>query len=228
MHHPHFLSVYGGLSALVAIFTAWTALDLVRQAQERHGSTRLPWLITAAFAMGGGIWAMHFIAMLGFDPGPSIGYDPLITIASLGLAIAGTSLAFFAASLNKGRGLLLCSGTIMGLSIAGMHYVGMAAIRMNAVFVYSTPLVVASVVIAIAVSTAALIAAGSERLGALRPLAAVALGLAVVSMHYTGMMALSVEQGTPHHSTGLRAISATGSCPSRRARRGCPRARAAS
>jgi len=197
MHHLHFLSVYGALSILVAIFTAWTALDLLRQAQERHGGARLPWLITASGAMGGGIWSMHFIAMLGFDPGSSVGYDLLITLASLGLAIAGTALAFFTASLNRGRKPLVVSGIVMGMSIAGMHYLGMSAIKVNADFIYSIPLVTASVLIAIVASTAALMAAGSERIGLWHPLAALALGLAVVGMHYTGMAALTVEHRLP-------------------------------
>ena len=200
MHHLHFLSVYGALSILVAIFTAWTALDLLRQVKERHGGARLPWLITASAAMGGGIWSMHFIAMLGFSPGPNIGYDLLTTAASLGLALLGTTLAFFVASLNKGRFALLLAGVAMGLSIAAMHYVGMSALRIDAVFVYSPPLVIASIAIAIGASTAALFAAEHEGGPAWRPLAALVLGLAVVGMHYTGMAALSVVQVTPVHS----------------------------
>ena len=201
MHHMHFLSVYGVLSVLVAIFTAWTALDLLRQVQERHGVARLPWLATASAAMGGGIWSMHFIAMLGFDPGPHIGYDLITTAASLGLALLGTSLAFFVASLNQSRLVLLLAGIAMGLSIAAMHYVGMSAIRTNAVFIYSPPLVAASIAIAIGASTAALFAAAHDGPALLRPLAALVLGLAVVGMHYTGMAALSVVQGPPigHH-----------------------------
>ena len=58
MHHMHIFSVFGALSVVVAIFTAWTALDLLNQVKERHGSARLPWLLTASAAMGGGIWAI--------------------------------------------------------------------------------------------------------------------------------------------------------------------------
>ena len=199
MHHLHFFSAYGALSVSVAIFAAWTALDLLRQVPERQGNARLPWLITASVAMGGGVWSMHFIAMLGFNPGPSIGYAPVLTGASLGLALIGTALAFFAASLGKGRVMLLCGGVIMGLSIAAMHYVGMAAIRTNALFIYAPTLVVASVLIAIAASTAALFAAEHQGGSGWRFLCALVLGLAVVGMHYTGMAAMTVVHGPSIH-----------------------------
>ena len=61
--HLHLVSAFGGLSVLVAVFAAWTALDLFQQVRGRQGAARLAWLATAALAMGGGVWAMHFIAM---------------------------------------------------------------------------------------------------------------------------------------------------------------------
>ena len=66
--HLHLVSAFGGLSVQVAVFSAWTALDLFQQVRERQGPARLVWLATAALALGGGVWAMHFIALLGVDP----------------------------------------------------------------------------------------------------------------------------------------------------------------
>lgn len=197
MHHMHIFSVFGALSVVVAIFTAWTALDLLNQVKERHGSARLPWLLTASAAMGGGIWAMHFIAMLGFDPGLPVAYDLGLTLLSLGLALAGTSLAFFIAGFSHNRLLTLGGGLVMGLSISAMHYVGMAAIRTDAVFVYSPGLVALSIVIGVGASVAALLAAEEDGSTRWKVFAALVLGLAVVGMHYSGMAALTVLPGTP-------------------------------
>jgi len=105
--------------------------------------------------MGGGIWSMHFVAMLAFRlPGIEIGYDLGLTLISLVLPIAVTAFGFFVASTQQlGRSSLTVSGLVMGLGIAGMHYTGMAAMRMSASLHHEPQWVVLSILIAIAAST---------------------------------------------------------------------------
>jgi len=65
------------LSILIAIFASYTALDLAGRIHASSGITRRMWLSAAAVAMGGGIWAMHFVAMLAFSmPSMTVSYDP--------------------------------------------------------------------------------------------------------------------------------------------------------
>ncbi|MDZ4363760.1 MHYT domain-containing protein [Brevundimonas sp.] len=173
---------------------AWTALDLLQRVRTRTGTEQTPWLATAALAMGGGVWAMHFIAMLGFDPGAPVRYDVGLTLLSFLLAVAGTAGAFFAATRARlGRGQVPAAGIAMGLAIALMHYVGMAAMRTTATVGWRPELVLVSVLIAIGASMAALWAAGRDVSIPRRALAAGVLGLAVVGMHYTGMAALRLQ-----------------------------------
>jgi len=187
-HHGH---VFVLLSYAVAAFAAWTALDLFGRVRDRDGGERLRWLAVAALAMGGGVWSMHFIAMLGFDPGAPVSYEPGLTALSFLLAVIGTGAAFFAASRpGLGRVRLPLAATAMGGAIAAMHYVGMAAMRTTATVGWKPPLVVLSVAIAIAASFAALWASKREKSALWRLGAAAALGGAVVGMHYAGMAAL--------------------------------------
>ena len=144
--HLHAVSVFEGLSFLVAVFAAWTALDLFQQVRSHQGGARLGWLATAATAMGGGVWSMHFIAMLACRMNMEVTYDLPITLGSAviavvscmaGLGIAGTGL------FNWGK--LIIAGVLMGLGVAGMHYAGMSAMRMPADTHYDSTLVIASV-----------------------------------------------------------------------------------
>jgi len=193
LHHHHGL-VFVALSYAVAVTAAWTALDLLQRVRTRTGTEQTPWLATAALAMGGGVWAMHFIAMLGFDPGAPVRYDVELTLLSFLLAVAGTAGAFFAATRSRlGRGRVPAAGIAMGLAIALMHYVGMAAMRTTATVGWRPELVLVSVLIAIGASMAALWAAGRDVSISRRALAASVLGLAVVGMHYTGMSALRLQ-----------------------------------
>ena len=195
MHHDHGHGlIFVVLSYAVAALAGWTALDLARRLEGRSGRDRAPWLATAALAMGGGVWAMHFIAMLGFDPGAPISYDPGLTVLSFLQAVAGTAVAFFAsADARLGRGRLPVAAIAMGGSVAAMHYVGMAAMRTTATVGWRPDLVVLSVVIAVLASGAALWISGRRTRRWARATAAGVLGLAVVGMHYTGMAALELQ-----------------------------------
>ena len=190
--HLHAVSVFDGLSFLVAVFAAWTALDLFQQVRSHQGGARLGWLATAATAMGGGVWSMHFIAMLGFDPGAPVRYDLPLTVASFVLATVGSSLAFLIAAGRADRRRMILAGLVMGAGICAMHYVGMAALRTSATLSYAPALVVLSAVVALFASTAALFAVNQDRSPLWRLTAALVLGLAVAGMHHVAMAALTV------------------------------------
>jgi NO-binding membrane sensor protein with MHYT domain len=102
---------------------------------------------------------------------------------------------------------LLIGGVIAGLGVASMHYMGMAALRMNAAMTYHVPLLVLSVVIAIVAATAALWAALRLH-GVLSTLgAAMIMGVAVSGMHYTGMAAMNIHAASA--GTGMLMDGAT-------------------
>jgi diguanylate cyclase len=191
MPHSHHSPVFVVLSLIVAVLGSWTALDLFRRVTGNFGRARAGWLGAAAFAMGLSIWSMHFVAMLGFDPGSAVSYDPLLTVASLVLAVGATAGAFFvAASERVGRAHVAAAGVLMGAGICTMHYVGMAALETAVSMGYDLGLVLVSLVIAVVASTAALFVARGQRSSRLQGLAALVLGLAIVGMHYTAMAAL--------------------------------------
>jgi PAS domain S-box-containing protein len=188
-HDPIFVL----LSFLVAVLGSWTALDLFRRVRTHLGQARFAWLAIAALAMGLSIWSMHFVAMLGFDPGSAVRYDPLLTLVSLVLAIGATGGAFFVAARERAQlAHVLLAGAAMGVGICLMHYVGMAALRTAVSLGYDAGLVFLSLVIAAAASTAALLAARRERKFGWRICAALTLGAAIVGMHYTAMAALEL------------------------------------
>ncbi|MFF3843790.1 MHYT domain-containing protein [Streptomyces sp. NPDC002328] len=195
---------YGLVTPLVAYLMACLggALGLrctTRALLVAH-SWRPGWLALGAAAIGSGIWTMHFIAMIGFwVSGAPIHYDKPITYASLGVAIVMVGVGIFIVGYRGATGTaLFTGGTITGLGIASMHYLGMAGMRFNGRFEYNTLTVAVSVAIAMAAATAALWAAGQVRGFLWSVGASLVMGLAVTGMHYTGMAALSVHL----HATG--------------------------
>jgi PAS domain S-box-containing protein len=178
------------LACVIAVFASFASLNLAGRIRSARGSARLLWLCSAAIALGGGIWSMHFVAMLAFSMPVAIAYDFLWTSASMVLAIvavgAGYALIAFG-SLRPAR--LLLAGLVTGIGVVVMHYSGMEAMLMRATITYDRTLFVASVVIAVTAAAVALWL--SFRLeGLLMKLgASFVMGAAIAGMHFTGMFA---------------------------------------
>ncbi|WP_369035687.1 MHYT domain-containing protein [Streptomyces adonidis] len=153
------------------------------------------WLALGAAAIGCGIWTMHFIAMIGFQvEETAVRYDVGLTVTSLAVAMVVVGIGVFVVGYRGATpGTLSVAGTITGLGVAAMHYLGMAALHLNGEIHYDMVTVTLSVVIAVVAATAALWAAVSIR-GFLTSLgASLVMGVAVSGMHYTGMAAVSVH-----------------------------------
>lgn len=168
-------------------------------------SWRPGWLVLGSAAIGSGIWTMHFVAMMGFTiEHTPIRYDWLMTFASLAVAIVMVGVGIFIVGYRGASGTaLFTGGTVTGLGIASMHYLGMAGMHLDGQLTYNTFTVALSVVIAMAAATAALWAAGQVRGFLWSVGAALIMGLAVTGMHYTGMAALEVHvSGSAEPSTG--------------------------
>ncbi|AWI32443.1 hypothetical protein E3E14_22290 [Streptomyces sp. ICN441] len=182
------------LSYAMACIGAALGLRCTVRALDATGRSRRNWLLTAASAIGTGIWTMHFVAMLGFGvTGTDIRYNVPLTILSLVVAVAVVGVGVFAVGHSRERvRALLLGGLTTGLGVASMHYLGMAALRLHGDVSYDPLLVVLSVVIAVVAATAALWAALNIRSPRAVAVASLVMGAAVSSMHYTGMFAVRV------------------------------------
>ena len=190
------------ISLCVAILASYTALDLTGRIATAKGRAVHLWMLGGAFAMGIGIWSMHFIGMLAFSLPINLGYDTTLTALSLLIAVASSGFALWLVSQPKLPWQQLGFGAlIMGSGIACMHYTGMAALRMQPGIDYDPTLFGASLAIAVGASAAALWIAFRLRqhtpyVRQFRGLAAVVMGIAIVGMHYTGMAAANFPTGS--------------------------------
>ncbi|HEX4781014.1 MAG TPA: MHYT domain-containing protein, partial [Usitatibacter sp.] len=145
------------VSFLVAVLASYTALDLASRITASTGAAAVSWLLGGAFAMGMGIWSMHFIGMLAFSLPIPMAYDVGITLVSMLIAIIVSGFALLTVTRKSMSGRRLAAGgVLMGIGICSMHYTGMAAMEVAPAIRYDALLFGASVAIAIAAATAAL------------------------------------------------------------------------
>lgn len=190
------------LSLFVAILASYTALDMAGRVVTAQGRAASWWLIGGASAMGLGIWSMHFVGMLALNLPIPVGYDVGITLTSLAIGIGASMFALWLASRRELPWPRLAGGALlMGAGVAGMHYTGMAALRMNPGIQYNPARFALSIVIAVLASGVALWIAfrlrrQARRVRALRAGSAVVMGVAIVGMHYVGMSAAAFPFGS--------------------------------
>jgi len=184
------------VSALVAVLASYTALDLAGRVASSQGVEHKIWLVGGAIAMGTGIWSMHFLAMLAFSLPVSISYNFFLVVISLLAAIIASGQALFIVSRpTVSLSALLTGAASMGIGIAAMHYIGMAAMQMAATIRYNPTLFALSVGIAVVVSLVALRLSlrfrQQSRQNSRQPqiLCAMVMGAAILLLHYTGMAA---------------------------------------
>ncbi|GAA2747820.1 MULTISPECIES: MHYT domain-containing protein [Kitasatospora] len=195
MNHFSFGWLTPTLSYLMACAGAALGLRCTLRALAATGTARRNWLLTAAAAIGSGIWTMHFVAMFGFSvDGTELRYDVPLTILSLLVAVLVVGLGVFTVGYGRHRGRsLLLGGLTTGVGVAAMHYLGMAAVLIHGRITYRPGTVGLSVLVAVAAATAALWAAVTIRTMLAAGGAALVMGVAVSCMHYTGMAAVQVQ-----------------------------------
>jgi PAS domain S-box-containing protein len=205
------------LSVLIAMFASYAALDLAGRVTATGGWTRALWVLGGACAMGTGIWSMHYIGMLAFILPIPVAYHWPTVLLSLFAAILASAIALYVVSRQKmGASQAVAGSALMGGGIAGMHYIGMAAMRLPAVCQFNSSLVVLSVAFAVLISLAALWITFHFRdektgVGRKKLAGAVVMGAAIPVMHYTGMAAARfTSSGMPVDLSHAVSISALG------------------
>src|SRR5690242_5953937 len=82
------------LSYVIAVLASYVALDIAgRLRVEKNLKAVAYWLMGGAFAMGAGIWSMHFIGMLAFQMPMHESYDLSWTLGSLLVAMMVSAFA---------------------------------------------------------------------------------------------------------------------------------------
>jgi PAS domain S-box-containing protein len=191
------------LSFGIAVLTSYTAISLAERVTDSEGRTRAAWFGGGAIAMGTGIWCMHYIGMLAFQLSIPVRYHVPTVAGSLVAAIFASLVALFVVGRPRvGRGMMLEGSLLMGAGIAAMHWIGMAAMRMQATLGFNTWLLIASIILAMVISYAGLALLVYMRRGnrgrPMKVVAALLLGFSIPVMHYSGMAAVTFQMSAKH------------------------------
>ena len=181
------------LAAAVCVFGAIATMIVSSRAA---GTNRVAlWRVLLSVCAGATVWSTHFIAMLAYRSDASMTYDPWLTLLSFVSGAALMGLGFdVAIRWRRVRRLRLLGGSIVGVGVVVLHYVGMAAVRMAEHVGYAPDLVITSVGLSLGLGAVALSVALGERAQA-RTLGALLMVAMIVSLHFTAMGAVRMDHG---------------------------------
>ncbi len=171
-------------SLAVALMAGFTGLYLTHGASKLDDQRRKLVVALAAVILGGGIWSMHFVAMLGLQLPILFYYDALITLISALVAILMVGLALLLLHFRpRSMQTIVGAGVIVGLGIVVMHYVGMAGMELCRP-VYNAWDVVIATLASVVLSVLAIWVAYDNRTQRNILLGTACFGLAVFTMHF--------------------------------------------
>jgi NO-binding membrane sensor protein with MHYT domain/nitrogen-specific signal transduction histidine kinase len=188
-------------SFLIACFAGYVAFESIDHTQFSDKPRR--WATLGGCALGLGIWSMHFVGMIAWQPNYPLYYSIDRTLLSVLIAVTASIFAMFRVAHNQLSGKSSSSvleAILVGCGICAMHYVGMSALRFDNGVMWRYGWVFLSLVIAIAASWAAMYLLEHSRTDFAslnrRLLASIAIALAICGMHYAGMEAFMPNPGS--------------------------------
>ena len=179
-HNPWLVAA----SLAVALMAGFTGLYLTHGASKLGDQRRKLIVALAAIILGGGIWSMHFVAMLGLQLPILFYYDALITLISALVAILMVGLALLLLHFRpRTMQTIVGAGVIVGLGIVVMHYVGMAGMELCRP-VYNAVDVAIATLASVVLSVLAIWVAYDNRTQRNILFGTACFGLAVFTMHF--------------------------------------------
>ncbi|WP_425038748.1 MHYT domain-containing protein [Primorskyibacter sp. S187A] len=190
-NHDTFLVI---MSCVVALVAGFTGLSLTRDLSQKPIVQRQISVALASVALGGGIWSMHFVAMLGLELPILFYYDAAITLVSALTAIIVVGAALVLLHFVERTPLVItAAGSIVGIGILGMHYIGMAGLQLCRA-IYTVPGVILSSLVAVALCIMAFWVAYGRRENRTIFLGTLCFAVAVCSVHFLAMAGTRFEQ----------------------------------
>ncbi|MEC9345330.1 MAG: MHYT domain-containing protein [Pseudomonadota bacterium] len=190
-----------GLAAVVCLLASHTALSLHRRGLTDSDHARY-WTFAAALAMGTGVWATHFVAMLAYRVPWALGYDTLDTLLSALIAVVMS----WGGLLLVRHGRHTLGAVVCGSAIGCMHYMGMAGLTGPFTITWDALYVGLSVVFGIAFTVLAFNIPRRVH-GIAGTICVVSFyALAVCSLHFTAMSAATMSYDLTGDSAGLPGI----------------------
>jgi len=171
------------IAGAVCLFGTWVGMRHFARARATQGSTRVGWLFMASVGTGAALWASTFISILALDPTLDSGFELFPVAVTLPIAILSCLIGF---EIGSRRFTLApeLGGTVMGVGILTMHYIGLQAWHINGSTEWNTYGVAMTLLLGLGLSALSVNRANRPVTRWCRHGAAIVLAFMICTMHY--------------------------------------------
>ena len=181
------------LAVLICLFSSFTAVSLQERARRTTEDARPKWIVLTAIAIGTGIWATHFVAMMAYEIGVPMRYEPVLTMASLVGAIVVSGLGFHFATYHRTKRSRGLAGLIIGIGISGMHFLGMAGVQLPGEMSHLPNYIFLALAFGLGFSVLAMVGMNKTQDIVRHGVATGLLTAAICGLHFTAMAGLEIS-----------------------------------
>jgi signal transduction histidine kinase/ActR/RegA family two-component response regulator len=204
--HDGRLTLLAATVCLTGLATCITLIGMARRSSQRD---RVACGALAGVVGGLTVWTTHFLAMLGYRSAATLHYVTGETLLSLAIVIVGMTLGIALTLSSDSRLTRALVAALAASSVAAMHFIGMAALRIDGgVAVWDARTVAAAVTLSVLIALCTAI--GKRRDGWWRiPVHTALVSTSLFVLHFGGMAGLTIE---PDPTVGIpvAAIARTG------------------
>ncbi len=180
------------MAAIMCVVGAITVVNLFRRSCASVAHARIAWSILTSIATGASIWSTHFISMLAYQAEIPVRFDVILTMVSLLIPMTLMSPLIYLATKMRKQNVSIVIGGAIGLVVSSIHYLGMAAYRVDGVVEWNTTYVIASIIIPVVFCTATFGHFPKYKFMSKRLISIAAFTVAVVGLHFTAMTAINI------------------------------------
>ncbi|GAB3993343.1 MHYT domain-containing protein [Glycomyces albus] len=90
-----------------------------------------PRLVLGGLVCGAGVVGMHYTGMAAVSTAGVVRYDGGLVLASAAIAVVAATVALRFTAVVDRRGSMAAAAAVMSVAVVGMHYTGMAAVRIE-------------------------------------------------------------------------------------------------
>ena len=147
--HDYILVFLSICFASLASLAALSVVERILILRQRSAEPQHLWHLAGAFAMGSGVWAMHFTGMMAYELPITMHFNLTVTILSVFPVLIAS---WFALGVRSNTSItwwrLQLGGLLLAVGIGSMHFLGMEAMILDAEMRYDFWLFSLSIVVA--------------------------------------------------------------------------------
>lgn len=182
------------LSILFAIVGSYAAFIMHDRVLNNSFFSKWFWFLMASFALGFGIWAMHYMGMFAYELPISVKFSPFFTTVSIFPIMIAAYVAFYLSYKRpQSKKIGIIASFILAVGVVAMHFLGMKSIEAQTTHLYHLPIMIFALMVSFFAFFMFYTFRSYMHNGKVKLLITFMMGLCFSLTHYSAMLGMEIQ-----------------------------------